>query len=291
MPKIYKSVSELIGNTPILELSNIKKHFNIGANLFAKLECFNPAGSSKDRVALSIINDAEKKGIINKDTVIIEPTSGNTGIGLSAVAASKGYKTVIVMPDTMSMERRLLMKAYGAKLVLSDGSLGMTGAIKKAEELNKENPNSIIAGQFTNPSNPQAHFDTTGPEIYSDMEGKIIVEIVEYTELNKSRWGIKKEEIKGYDMKLSLDDYSTGNNDITAVDFFNPHYVKLDRSLISGIDKDESKQQKVIELIEKFHNRNIEIVAEGVETKEEYDYLRDNTDVDYLQGYYLAMPQ
>jgi len=173
MPKIYKSVSELIGNTPILELSNIKKHFNIGANLFAKLECFNPAGSSKDRVALSIINDAEKKGIINKDTVIIEPTSGNTGIGLSAVAASKGYKTVIVMPDTMSMERRLLMKAYGAKLVLSDGSLGMTGAIKKAEELNKENPNSIIAGQFTNPSNPQAHFDTTGPEIYSDMEGKI----------------------------------------------------------------------------------------------------------------------
>lgn len=126
---------------------------------------------------------------------------------------------------------------------------------------------------------------------FPDMEGKIIVEIVEYTELNKSRWGIKKEEIKGYDMKISLDDYSTGNNDITAVDFFNPHYVKLDRSLISEIDKDESKQQKVIELINKFHERAIEIVAEGVETKEEYDFLRNCTDVDYLQGYYLAMPQ
>ena len=175
MSKIYKSVSELIGKTPILELVSIKKNHNINSNIFAKLECFNPAGSAKDRVALSIINDAEEKGIIKKDTLIIEPTSGNTGIGLAAVAASRGYKTVIVMPDTMSMERRLLMKAYGAELVLSDGSLGMTGAIAKAEEIQKQNPNSFIAGQFTNPANPKAHFETTGPEIYEDMDGKVDV--------------------------------------------------------------------------------------------------------------------
>jgi len=175
MANIYKSVSQLIGKTPILELSNIKKNHNINSNIFAKLECFNPAGSAKDRVALSIINDAEKKGIIKKDTLIIEPTSGNTGIGLAAVAASRGYKTVIVMPDTMSMERRLLMKAYGAELVLSDGSLGMTGAIAKAEEIQKQNPNSFIAGQFTNTANPKAHFETTGPEIYEDMDGKVDV--------------------------------------------------------------------------------------------------------------------
>lgn len=173
MPKIYKSVSELIGNTPLVELVNIKSKYNLNANIFAKLECFNPAGSAKDRVALSIINDAEEKGILNKDTVIIEPTSGNTGIGLSAVAASRGYKVIIVMPDTMSMERRLLMKAYGAELVLSDGTLGMKGAIAKAEELKKQNPNSFIAGQFTNPANPKAHFETTGPEIYNDLGGKI----------------------------------------------------------------------------------------------------------------------
>ncbi|MBR3933222.1 MAG: cysteine synthase A [Clostridia bacterium] len=175
MSNIYKSVSQLIGKTPILELNNIKKNHNTNANLFAKLECFNPAGSAKDRVALSIINDAEKNGIIKKDTLIIEPTSGNTGIGLAAVAASRGYKTVIVMPDTMSMERRLLMKAYGAELILSDGSLGMTGAIAKAEEIQKENPNSFIAGQFTNPANPKAHFETTGPEIYEDMGGEVDV--------------------------------------------------------------------------------------------------------------------
>lgn len=175
MKKIYKSVSELIGKTPILELCNIKKNHAIGANIFAKLECFNPAGSAKDRVALSIINDAEKKGLITKDTLIIEPTSGNTGIGISSVAASRGYRAVIVMPDTMSMERRLLMKAYGAELVLSDGAFGMKGAIAKAEELKKENPNSIIAGQFTNFANPKAHFETTGPEIYEDMDGKVDV--------------------------------------------------------------------------------------------------------------------
>lgn len=173
MSKIFSSVSKLIGKTPILELANIKKKFNTNANLFAKLECFNPAGSAKDRVALSIINDAEEKGILNRDTVIIEPTSGNTGIGLASVAASRGYKTVIVMPDTMSMERRMLMKAYGAELVLSDGSLGMKGAIAKAEELKKQYPNSFIAGQFVNSANPKAHFDTTGPEIYDDMDGKV----------------------------------------------------------------------------------------------------------------------
>lgn len=175
MPKIYKSVSKLIGRTPILELANIKNKYSAKANIFAKLECFNPAGSAKDRVALSIINDAEEKGLINKDTIIIEPTSGNTGIGLSSVAASRGYRVIIVMPDTMSMERRLLMKAYGAELVLSDGALGMKGAIAKAEELKKENPNSFIAGQFTNHANPKAHFDTTAPEIYEDMDGKVDV--------------------------------------------------------------------------------------------------------------------
>jgi len=173
MSKIYTSVSQLIGKTPILELKNIKSENNLEANLFAKLECFNPAGSAKDRVALSIINDAEEKGILNKDTVIIEPTSGNTGIGLASVAASRGYKAIIVMPDTMSMERRLLMKAYGAELVLSDGSLGMKGAIAKAEEIQKQNPNSFIAGQFVNSANAKAHFETTGPEIYDDMDGKV----------------------------------------------------------------------------------------------------------------------
>ena len=173
MSKIYTSVSELIGKTPLLELVNIESEYNLSSKLYAKLECFNPAGSAKDRVALSIINDAEEKGLINKDTLIIEPTSGNTGIGLSAIAASRGYKAVIVMPDTMSMERRMLMKAYGAELILSDGSLGMSGAIAKAEEIKAENPNSIIAGQFTNPANPKAHFETTGPEIYADLDGKV----------------------------------------------------------------------------------------------------------------------
>ena len=175
MKKIYKSVSELIGRTPMLELARIKSKYNVKANVFAKLECFNPAGSAKDRVALSIIDDAEKKGLITKDTLIIEPTSGNTGIGLSSVAASRGYRAVIVMPDTMSMERRLLMKAYGAELVLSDGALGMKGAIAKAEEIKSQNPDSIIAGQFTNSANPKAHFETTGPEIYEDMDGKVDV--------------------------------------------------------------------------------------------------------------------
>ena len=171
--KIYKSVSELVGNTPLLELSNLKEKYNLKANIYAKLEGFNPAGSAKDRVALSIINDAIEKGILKSDSVIIEPTSGNTGIGLSSIAASLGYRVIIVMPDTMSMERRLLMKAYGAELVLSDGSLGMKGAIEKAEELKKEIPNSIIAGQFTNPANPKAHFETTGPEIYNDLDANI----------------------------------------------------------------------------------------------------------------------
>ncbi len=171
--KIYKSMSQLISNTPILELCNIEKKIGACAAVFAKLECFNPAGSAKDRVALSIIEDAEEKGIINKNTVIIEPTSGNTGIGLAAVGASRGYKTVIVMPDTMSMERRIIMRSYGAELVLSDGRLGMKGAISKAEELKAKYPDSLIAGQFTNPANPKAHYETTGPEIYSDMDGKV----------------------------------------------------------------------------------------------------------------------
>lgn len=173
MSKIYKSVDQLIGNTPLLELCNLEETLNLKAKLFAKLEYLNPAGSVKDRVALEMINDAEKKGILKPDTVIIEPTSGNTGIGLAAVAAAKGYRLIIVMPDTMSIERRKLMKAYGAELVLSDGAMGMTGAIEKAEELAKEIPNSFIAGQFVNPANPTAHRKTTGPEIYEDTDGLV----------------------------------------------------------------------------------------------------------------------
>ncbi len=173
MSKIYKSAYELIGKTPLLELSNIEKALNLEAKIFAKIESFNPAGSVKDRVAIKMIEDYESKGLINENTVIIEPTSGNTGIGLSAVCAAKGYKLIIVMPDSMSVERRKLIASYGAELVLTDGSKGMAGAIEKAEELQKELDNSIIAGQFTNPSNPQAHFETTGPEIYEDTDGKV----------------------------------------------------------------------------------------------------------------------
>ena len=169
---IYKSISELVGNTPLVQ---INKSNNTKANIFAKVEYFNPTGSVKDRIAKSMIENAEQKGLINKDTLIIEPTSGNTGIGLAAIATSKGYKAVIVMPDTMSVERRNLMKAYGAKVVLSDGTKGMKGAIEKANELKEENPNAFIPGQFNNPSNPLAHYKTTGPEIYNDLEGKVDV--------------------------------------------------------------------------------------------------------------------
>ena len=170
---LYKSMEELVGKTPLVELQNIEKKLNLKARLLAKLEYFNPAGSVKDRVALSMINEAEKDGKLNKDTLIIEPTSGNTGIGLAAIAASKGYKITIVMPDTMSVERRQLMKAYGANLVLTEGAKGMKGAIAVAEKLHEENLNSIIAGQFVNPANPKIHYNTTGPEIYSDTEGNI----------------------------------------------------------------------------------------------------------------------
>ena len=173
MGKIYKSSDELIGKTPILELTHIEKEEESGAKIFAKLEYFNPAGSVKDRIAKAMIDDAEKKGLLNENSVIIEPTSGNTGIGLSMVAAARGYRIIIVMPETMSVERRQLMKAYGAELVLTDGAKGMKGAIAKAEELKAEIPNSFIAGQFVNPANPKAHFDTTGPEIYEDLDGKV----------------------------------------------------------------------------------------------------------------------
>lgn len=173
MSKIYKSADELIGKTPLLELTHIEKKEGIEAKILAKLEYFNPAGSVKDRIARKMIDDAEEKGIINKDTVIIEPTSGNTGIGLASVAAARGYKIIIVMPETMSVERRQLMKAYGAELVLTDGSKGMKGAIEKAEELSKETPNSFIPGQFVNEANPKAHFETTGPEIYADTDGEV----------------------------------------------------------------------------------------------------------------------
>ncbi len=173
MANIFSSVDSLIGNTPLLELTNIEKRFKLKARLLAKVEFFNPGGSVKDRVALEMINKAEADGTLSPDSVIIEPTSGNTGIGLAAVAAARGYHVIIVMPDTMSIERRQLMKAFGAELVLTKGALGMSGAIKKAEELNKEIKNSQIMGQFTNPANPEAHFKTTGPEIYRDTDGKI----------------------------------------------------------------------------------------------------------------------
>ncbi len=173
MSKIYNSVESLIGSTPIVALNRLKEELALKANLFAKVESFNPAGSVKDRVALNMINDAEENGLLKKGGIIIEPTSGNTGIGICAIAAARGYKAIIVMPDTMSKERMMLVKAYGAELVLTDGKLGMTGAIAKAEEIKKQNENSIIAGQFTNPSNWQAHYKTTGPEIFDALNGEI----------------------------------------------------------------------------------------------------------------------
>lgn len=173
MKKIYSSISELIGKTPLLELGRYVSKKNLSAKIIAKLEYFNPAGSAKDRVALEMIDDAEKSGKLRKGSVIIEPTSGNTGIGLAAVAASRGYRTVIVMPSSMSAERRALMKAYGAELVLTDGTLGMAGAIAKANELANELDDAFIAGQFVNPANPAAHFNTTGPEIWEDTNGEI----------------------------------------------------------------------------------------------------------------------
>ncbi len=171
--KVYKSASELIGKTPLLELVHIEKNENLEARILAKLEYFNPAGSVKDRVAKAMIEDAEEKGLLKKGSVIIEPTSGNTGIGLAAVAVAKGYEIIIVMPETMSVERRKLMNAYGAKLVLTDGAKGMKGAIEKAQELAESTPNSFIPGQFVNPANPIAHKKTTGPEIWEDTDGKV----------------------------------------------------------------------------------------------------------------------
>ena len=170
---IYTSVQQLIGGTPLLELSHIEKIENLGAKLIAKLECMNPCGSAKDRVGLAMILDAEERGILQPGGTIIEPTSGNTGIGLAAVAAARGYKAIIVMPDSMSMERQLLMGAYGAELVLTPGALGMSGAIAKAEELAKEIPGSFIPDQFNNPANAKAHFETTGPEIWADTDGNV----------------------------------------------------------------------------------------------------------------------
>lgn len=172
MAKIYTSADQLVGKTPLLELTHIEKEFGLQAKLFAKLEYFNPAGSVKDRIAKAMIEAAEKSGKLKDDSVIIEPTSGNTGIGLASIATAKGYRIIIVMPETMSVERRKLIKAYGAELVLTDGTKGMKGAIAKAEELAKEIPNSFIPGQFTNPENPKMHFETTGPEIYEDLDGK-----------------------------------------------------------------------------------------------------------------------
>ena len=173
MSRIYTSADQLIGRTPLLELTHIEKELGLKAKILAKLEYFNPAGSVKDRIAKAMIDDAEQKGLLKEGSVIIEPTSGNTGIGLASVAAARGYRIIIVMPDSMSVERRQLMKAYGAELVLTEGAKGMKGAIARAEELAKEIPSSFLPGQFVNPANPKAHFETTGPEIYEDTDGKV----------------------------------------------------------------------------------------------------------------------
>lgn len=173
MANIYTSADQLIGRTPLLQLSHIEKELNLNAKIIAKLEYFNPAGSVKDRIAKAMLDDAEKRGVLKPDSVIIEPTSGNTGIGLASVAAARGYRIIIVMPETMSVERRQLVKAYGAELVLTEGAKGMKGAIAKAQELAEEIPNAFITSQFTNPANPQAHRETTGPEIYEDTDGEV----------------------------------------------------------------------------------------------------------------------
>ena len=173
MARIFTSVEQLIGKTPLLELTHIEEHHRLKARLLVKLEYLNPAGSIKDRAAKAMLDDAEARGLLTQGSVIIEPTSGNTGIGLAAVAASRGYRVVIVMPETMSVERRMLMTAYGAELVLTDGAKGMKGAIEKADELAKEYPNAFIPGQFVNPANPRAHFETTGPEIWEDTDGTV----------------------------------------------------------------------------------------------------------------------
>ncbi len=171
--KIFRQITELVGNTPLLELVNFNKTNRLEATVLAKLECFNPAGSAKDRVGLKMILDAEEKGLLKKGSTIIEPTSGNTGIGLASAAAARGYKVILTMPETMSIERRNLLKAYGAEIVLTEGAKGMSGAVEKAEELAKEIPDSFIAGQFYNPQNPRVHYETTGPEIWRDSDGKV----------------------------------------------------------------------------------------------------------------------
>ena len=173
MSKVYASVDRLIGNTPLVRLSNIEKELGLRFTLLAKLECLNPAGSVKDRVARAMLDDAEARGVLTKDSVIIEPTSGNTGIGLASVAAARGYRLIIVMPDTMSVERRQILRALGAELVLTEGARGMAGAIARAEELAKETPGAFIAGQFVNPANPDVHYRTTGPEIWEDTDGQV----------------------------------------------------------------------------------------------------------------------
>lgn len=218
MSKIFENTEELVGHTPLVHLGRIEKKYNLTATLLAKLEMFNPAGSAKDRVAKYMLKDLEERGALSKDTVIIEPTSGNTGIGIASLCAARGIRCIIVMPDTMSEERRLLISAYGAELVLTDGALGMSGAIKKAEELRDKIPNAIIAGQFINPANPTAHRDTTGPEIWEDTDGCVdifvagvgtggtITGVSEY--LKNQKPGVKAVAVEPADSPLISKGYS-----------------------------------------------------------------------------------
>ncbi|MBP5734995.1 MAG: cysteine synthase A [Candidatus Methanomethylophilaceae archaeon] len=255
---VYTSIEQTIGNTPLVRLTKIEKALGLKAHLFAKLESFNPSGSVKDRIALSMIEEAEEKGVLKKDSVIIEPTSGNTGIGLSSIATAKGYRIIITMPETMSVERRKIMKAYGAELVLTDGTKGMKGAIAKADELAKEIPNAIILGQFINPANPKAHFEHTGPEIHRDLDGKVDV-FVAGVGTGGTITGVGKY-LKSKNPKVRIVAVEPKSSPVLSEGFAGPHKIQgigagfvpdtLDRGVIDSItavvDEDAFETSRLI---------------------------------------------